>query len=283
MRELLAGNSPTNHPHCRLLEGTRTYRKDMASQNAYSSNSANPIDKTVGWDGYRQNQTILQELQMQTPERQNFIKGLGGTKPHSIWLAVMAALQVSNARDIIELGSGKSTRFLAEYAKELGASFLSIEQNQQWVDVLSQELELAQLSNFAPVHAPIVTGWYERRVVDSRFSESTDAWFIDGPLGDDRRSEIGKSFVKERFPKSNLLIMDDLHRKHLLRFFEELLKERRWTRYVILKYPIKPNPQEPNLIGIALKPSSLRKLKKAFRVLGIEFMTRIPPELISEP
>lgn len=215
-------------------------------------------------------------------DRNSFLAGLGGTKPHSVWLAITASLQIAKTRHLVELGAGKSTRYLAEYSKEFGETFVSIEQNDSWVSVLALELEMAQLAEFAPIHAPIVDGWYDFNEVTRAVPDTADSWLIDGPLGNDRKNAAGKAFLKERCKESRLLIVDDLHRKHLFEFFDELVAQNRWRDYVVLTYPIKPNPNEPNLIGIAMSPPSIRVLKKTLRLLDVSFVSREAKKLISE-
>ena len=69
-----------------------------------------------------------------------------GTKGFQFWTFLSLLLLKSNCSRILELGSGRSTITLAEYARSRGASLISIETNRRWFNKARFELRMLGVS-----------------------------------------------------------------------------------------------------------------------------------------
>ena len=119
---------------------------------------------------------------------------------------------------VLELGGGRSTLFLAEYAMGGRGERLhyTIEHDARWVSKLNWNLQEAHMHHFSKIlYAPIVNDWYDINYIRSQIPEKIDMLFIDGPPGDSRKSPRGQQFIDELVESNELklVVIDDTHRE----------------------------------------------------------------------
>jgi predicted O-methyltransferase YrrM len=160
--------------------------------------------------------------------------GAWGTKGFQFWTFLSLLLARSNCSRILELGSGRSTITLAEYARFRPARFISIETSRRWFNKARLELRLLGVSD-ASVH---LLGWDSRETwydleqfhATIRKDGSFDFAFIDGPgVGSDTRgirdSKVALEETRRCIYEADVVIVDDVHRRHILDSMDAMLGE----------------------------------------------------------
>jgi hypothetical protein len=101
-------------------------------------------------------------------------------RPVAIEAAVSEVL-LNTRQTIVECGSGNSTVYLARLLSQLGAGHvLSLEHEPRWAALTSSLVEREGLTRWATVvHAPLVNGWYDRKVIPA--VDDIDLLIVDGP------------------------------------------------------------------------------------------------------
>lgn len=98
---------------------------------------------------------------------------------------------------ICELGSGKvSTPAFSKCYK-----LYSIENDINYVGLYA---------NVNYIHAPIIGGWYDSKIIKDKLPEKLDMVFVDGPLGEGNRNGILNNY--DLFKNCPLFIFHDVHR-----------------------------------------------------------------------
>ena len=189
------------------------------------------------------------------------IKNLGGqilrkrgilmwpTKPFEIWLLVFCILKKQNPATILELGSGRSTNFLAEYAFKKEKVFVSIEQNKHFVRKINKCLHEANIPHNYVKHVPIRADWFdEARFVKETTGSKFDFIFIDAPGGIDfqgnRASTLGLKLMKEVMHDDTFFIIDDTDRPEVKDALLNLCGSR---KIVTIKYEVRGNCQRSEI------------------------------------
>lgn len=109
---------------------------------------------------------------------------------------------------VAELGSGAGTAELSKTFK-----MQSVEHNRQWTGLYNSEY----------IHAPLVDGWYNPRIIKRNLKPGYKALIVDGPHGSERRA----LFINHAdiFDLQNWIIFDDIHRDMEYACFMKLTNE----------------------------------------------------------
>jgi len=110
---------------------------------------------------------------------------------------------------ILELGSGKGTKFLCEHYK-----VYSVEHQEQWLGK----------SKSIYIHAPLINGWYDVNILEENLPEDYDLLLIDGPIGSLARTRFTDN--SNLFDMSKIVIFDDINRKPEMEMFLHFAKSR---------------------------------------------------------
>lgn len=201
-----------------------------------------------------------------------------GTKGFNYWTWLSAILLKANPSSIIELGSGRSTLTFAEYARQAGATFLSIETLSFWHEKAKMELSLAGLPTDNVCLVPInpATRWYNAPEFLSaiRHMQNVEVMLVDAPneVGGSsrgwRNSKPGVEALREIARTCNLIIIDDVHRRHVFETIDSVIDPDTFNRYF---YEYRVNPDTMNaLVMCARKNSSFVKaIESSAKFLGI--------------
>lgn len=140
------------------------------------------------------------------------------TKSYEVWLALQTSLFLVRPRMLVELGSGRSTNYLGEYAFKMGARLVSIEEHAHYAKKANRLLRDSFLPDDFVHHVPVHDGWYDpERVVAllQPLEEPIDFILVDGPssagLGD-RGSRAFARYVEPLLGSVKLAVIDDTHR-----------------------------------------------------------------------
>jgi predicted O-methyltransferase YrrM len=211
-----------------------------------------------------------------------------GTKSFECWTVLMALLALVRPRTIVELGSGRSTSYLADYAKKADARFASIEQNRFYVRKVRRGMRNSFLDPRYVHYVPLADdGWYDgerlRRAVDF----PCDLLFVDGPVGVDealgtgrRNIERALAWLRAAAASSRAIIVDDVHRRSNLELFHLLSAAAPASAALYQSYSV---ITAPNVVAIAL-PAGLRDtLLATCAALNIALATDYSADRCSEP
>ena len=156
-----------------------------------------------------------------------------GTKGFEFWTFLSLLLLKSKPRSILELGSGRSTITLGEYAKYSGAEFVSLETNKWWFDKSRMEMRAAGLPDGAVHHVAIdgTTGWYEAKPFDSVVLQRAPYDFVlfDAPNREDgdsrgmRDAPAALENLRTCATGAVTIVVDDVHRRHVMNSVDLIL------------------------------------------------------------
>lgn len=160
------------------------------------------------------------------------------TKSYETWLVLQNLLYLVRPKKMVELGSGRSTHYLAEYALKFNAELISIEQNLSYCRKVNAALKLAFLPSGVVRHAPLRGDWYDVRVVEKSLASvgGFDFLFIDGPAEFGpchRNSEKIYANVFSRLDRIKMIVIDDVHLKECHDMASYLMKRHALQRYDI--------------------------------------------------
>ena len=145
-------------------------------------------------------------------------------RPSSIKI-ILNEIRTHGRKSFIEFGSGISTLYLAEAARRWGGNLISIEQDEEWQDLIAGALKEAGTSEFVEfIHAPLETKtvggteqeWYSK----SHLSTTTagklfDLVLIDAPISRTGylkvRAPAGE-WIKDRLESDFCIFLDDIQR-----------------------------------------------------------------------
>ena len=102
---------------------------------------------------------------------------LGWQMPPSILDRIETTLISNQCRNLLELGSGESTKFFSALVDSGKlSSFHSIEHLEAWVEHVRRECKSVTLH-----HCPLIDGWYD--LTQFNVKSTFDALLVDGPPG----------------------------------------------------------------------------------------------------
>jgi hypothetical protein len=191
--------------------------------------------------------------------------GAWATKGFVFWTFLSLLLTKSNCSRILELGSGRSTITLAEYARFRAARFISIETSRRWFNKARFELRMLGVSEES-VHLldwdPRTT-WYDVEQFRDTICEvgCFDFAFIDGPNYIDGRSggirdnKAALLEIRRCIDGAEVVIVDDVHRLHILDSVDAMLGEPNQYEKWFYDYPVVIN-RYMNTLCICVKKAS---------------------------
>ena len=185
-----------------------------------------------------------------------------GTKGFSFWTFLSLLLLEAAPSRMLELGAGRSTLTLAEYAHFRRATLVSIETNTAWFNKVRIDLRGTQTSPDSVRLMAIdpATNWYELAPFREATRTGFDFALIDGPNvanGDSkgmRDAPVALSEIRSAIRYAAIVIVDDVHRRHVLRTIDPMLGdpaqyERHFMNYVV-------NRAYPNALCICTRKGS---------------------------
>ena len=161
----------------------------------------------------------------------NFIPFTSWTISPSVILHILNDIVINKRSNIIELGSGASTLYIAKLIQtlKLDAKFYSVESSEEWLQKMREELKLHKLEDIVTlIHAPLTEAskniclndqklWYDTEKITAALGENhgLDLVVVDGPFGGStpfaRYSAI--PFLQSRLSKNIGVFLDDAQRE----------------------------------------------------------------------
>jgi len=185
-----------------------------------------------------------------------------GTKGFAFWTFLSLLLLEAAPSRILELGAGRSTLTLAEYAHFRRATLVSIETNPAWSNKVRIDLRGTQTKpeSVRLIAIDPATNWYEL----APFREATQSGFdfvlVDGPNrtnGDSigmRDAPLALEEIRRLTGEADVVIVDDVHRRHVLRTIEPMLVDPAQYEKHFLNYVV--NRIYPNALCVCTRKGS---------------------------
>lgn len=197
------------------------------------------------------------------------------------WTLLGAILVKARPNSILELGSGRSTTFLADYAFRARIRSVSIEQSEIWYRKVTNDLRFMSVSGKYVYHVPVSRDaegqtWYDIDTMKQLLrGRAFDMVFVDGPEGKARRSVNGQAVVRRAARNARLIIVDDVHRPYNRSFFNKLAARFPEDGRFFYRY-------NSNCVGIAA--GEWRGLvRSCFDFLGMAHTPTFPDESAKQP
>jgi len=211
-----------------------------------------------------------------------------GTKSFEFWTLLMIVLGAVRPRRIVELGAGRSTSYLADYAMKTGARYAAIEQSRIYARRLRRALTGGFVDARVVHHVPLSgDGWYEAERLAAVVDFEPDMLFIDGPVGAQedvghgtRCSRRGVEWQQEAARAARILIVDDVHRRSNLAMYESLIAGLPRHRSLYLAY--EPRPGCRNVAAVAVPADLAGPIERACGELRIPLLPHHTLEDCSE-
>jgi len=197
-----------------------------------------------------------------------------GTKGFEFWTIFSLLLLYARPERILELGSGRSTGILAEYAKAYNAELTSLETDEAWYNKAIFDLicVAARKKHVHLIRLGKSGHWYDigqfKKLTES--AKPFDFIFVDAPnestgssLGY-RDSPEGLAELKECARGCDIMLVDDIHRKHVFETIDKMLPAPEEFDKYFYDYPVKT--EYLNSLCICIRKSS----RAASRIGDIE-------------
>ena len=175
------------------------------------------------------------------------------TKSYEVWLFIQFLLYKSKSKTVLELGSGRSTHYFAEYCQKNSGELISIEQNKAYLKKNKKGLKKSYLQINGLYHVPIIGDWFDVNILNEIISNKIiDFVLIDAPGGGGkgiRNSDVGNDFLKLVTNKATIIVIDDFHRKEVKSSVDSFLLERKVDFIPFLfTYPVWSNHQQNEIL-----------------------------------
>jgi hypothetical protein len=218
---------------------------------------------------YRPSASRVVAWQGQPWDRDGLPDRVWGTKGFEFWTLLSLLLHGSKCKRVLELGSGRSTITLAEYATFSDSQFISVESSSEWLQKWRMEFRYLGLGlakdpvNLVPVDP--ITGWHDVEAFRKAIAplDHFDFAFIDGPndaLGNSlgmRDTQTAIQELRPRIGQADVLIIDDMQRRHV---FDTLAKLVDLNEYDTCYYDYEVHAAHPNSLSISVRKSSTASL-----------------------
>jgi hypothetical protein len=212
------------------------------------------------------------------------LQGLGvqtwGTKSFEFWTLLAATLWIVRPGSILELGSGRSTSYLGDYAQKEGATFVSVEQNRRFARRMRFALRAGLVDPRCVHHMPVRGGWYDLERVQALTPRPCELVFVDGPVG--KQESLGQAtrtdpaavdWLLSIAPQWRALVVDDLQRPDNVSLADELLAAAS-VEPCYLDYA--PRPGLRNVAMVAVAGNHAASLRSVCAGLGVAVYDALP-------
>jgi hypothetical protein len=201
-----------------------------------------------------------------------------GTKSFEFWTLLGVVLWSIRPGSIVELGSGRSTLYIADYAMKEGLPFVSIEQNRRWARRIRLALRAGLVDPGCVHHVPVIGDWYEPARLDRLVPSRCEMVFVDGPVGvqeflgsGDRAGTTARLWLTRIAATARIIVVDDVQRPENLVLCDELAAVGNLST-VYLVYA--PEPGVRNVVAVSVPPESLTPLREICAAASIALVDR---------
>ena len=192
------------------------------------------------------------------------------TKPFEFWAILNLILIKTKPESILELGSGRSTFYLYEYAIKYNKKLESVEHNSAYLRFIQKGLKSVFGKNYNYINfVPIKDDWYD----SSKIKPNFDFLFIDGPnVNSFLRTNISKrsskkavEFLRDKIKNCKIVIIDDTDRPLIVDLINNLnirLKYKEFIYNSSLKMKINRKPSKLRIYYLSQYKDFVKNISK---------------------
>lgn len=183
-------------------------------------------------------------LAMTTPEGVRYLpipELIWGTKSHEFWVFLSALLHRLRPDTLLEIGSGRSTVYLSDYAGKYGKTLISIDEDPRWAALGNTICRVGGLDMRPVHHVPQVEGqsYDTERLRQVVGGVHPDFVFVDGPMGY-RAAPAQNEFLVSVTESADIIIIDDVQWRHVHEQMEMLAEEAGMAARLFFSYTVQP-------------------------------------------
>ena len=203
------------------------------------------------------------------------------TKSHEFWVLLSLILHRVQPGRLLELGSGRSTVYLSEYAMKRGAELVSVDQSAAWIAVNKLIARFGGLPDAFLHEVPLQSdGFYDVAELKS-LSGQPDFVLIDGPVGRGT-TQSQMACLADLVSRADIVVLDDVHRRHILEQVDALADAGDLQRARYIEYPTSENAY-PNALCLLYGERVAGVVEEAIEFVGIEAGSTYGPGDCPEP
>lgn len=199
------------------------------------------------------------------------------TKSFEFWTFLAGLLQCVRPESILEIGSGRSTIYLSEYAHKHGKILVSIEQSAAWASLNNAVARFGNIEGSYVKHLPLGDdGFFEPESLDQVMPPSPDFAFLDGPNGprdSARQSELYRKLAQT----ARIVILDDLQLPTVYRHIDLFRTTGMERGAVFFRYPVKSHFD--NYLAVLFEPSVQPVVKRLVSCLDVEALDSVTHDI----
>lgn len=168
----------------------------------------------------------------------------------SAMVQILNEIVVNNRNTIVEFGCGITTVYIAKILKQYGGHLYSVEDNNEWIDIVSIMLKENNLEDYVTfVHAPLCKSkyslkncdWYDENIVQKALKDiKINMVIVDGPPAYMEETELSRypaiPVLLDQLSDNFCIVLDDVFRngeKEILALWEKqfhIIFERQFLR-----------------------------------------------------
>ena len=188
------------------------------------------------------------------------------TKSHGFWTLLSVMLHRLRPARLLELGSGRSTVYLSEYAMKCGAELVSVDQQAGWIAVNRLIARFGGLPADFLHRVPLQEDGFYSVPHLRKLMQDPELVFIDGPV---RRgsTESQMSYLTDMVRQARMVVLDDVHRRHIYDQIALLEMAMRAGGKRVLTYDV--GSDHPNALCVLVDDESQSLLEEAMRFLDL--------------
>lgn len=190
------------------------------------------------------------------------------TKSHEWWVLLSALLRRLEPNSILELGSGRSTIYLSEYACKEGKALVSVDENPDWVAANQLIARFGGLRGDFLHHVPLgEDGYYDGRRLEQLIVEPPDFIYLDGPI-EDRSGLLNRRFLLDLCANADTIVVDDIQWGVVYDQMEALQNAGKPRDRTVIEYEIVEDPYR--FLGLLTRQDLRPLVDELIRCLGVE-------------
>jgi predicted O-methyltransferase YrrM len=198
------------------------------------------------------------------------------TKCFEFWVFLGALLHRARPRSLLELGSGRSTIYLSEYASKCNAALVSVEQNPAWAALGNTICRFGGMSERYVHHVPLgPDGFYPVDRIRQLLPSMPDMLYLDGP-NRDRSGMVRHEYMLGLCRTATIIVLDDVQRQSVYDQMQLIAtasgpRESLYFRYRVTK-------RFDNYVAVLMAPTAQRVAQDIVAFLGLPALESLSRE-----
>lgn len=199
------------------------------------------------------------------------------TKSFEFWVFLSALLNRVRPESLLEIGSGRSTIYLSEYASKEDKQYISIDENARWAALNNAIARFGSLESGYVNHVPLeADGFFNERALRDLLPTEPEFLFLDGPIGS-RNSPRQVSLYRELARTARLVIVDDIQFPTIYPQVE--LFEREGSLRTVAYFQYRANKRYYNYLAVLCEPRIAKLVEKLQSCLDISALHSVSEEI----